>query len=206
MPAFGDELVQQDKHPAKTEQRQVSAQPFRERPVAAVQLQRRLPEAPVLARRQRWQWLSPEQRERLSVKNVADARNLIHLAPGADSPGDDWLKALLSKQLGSASCLQRGSDCVLLTPDLNSDGKRERLLCDLGGMPGGVICQLSAQNDQGKWMEAGMFNFYGANLQVVRQALRSGSLKISKQQWPDLDVGGSTARIVPVNCNSACAF
>lgn len=160
----------------------------------------------VLARRQRWQWMSPEQREKLSVKTVPDAHALIHPVPGAEQPDDAWLQALLSRRLNAGACLQRGSDCVLLTPDLDGDGQKERLLCDLGSVPGNVQCQLSARSSPGAWSQEGTYNFYGKNIDAVRQTLRSGSLQIKKQRWPDVQVQGETARIIQMECNSACTF
>lgn len=53
LPALGDELVEQDEHPAQTEQRQISGQPVGECRIGAIEPRRRLAEALALHRLKR---------------------------------------------------------------------------------------------------------------------------------------------------------
>src|SRR5580700_2491630 len=53
LPALGNELVEQDQHPAQAEQRQIGRQPGGKCRVAAIEPGRCLPEPPALLRRQR---------------------------------------------------------------------------------------------------------------------------------------------------------
>ncbi len=167
-------------------------------PVALAQARR------ILARRSRWMWMSEAQKKQVTVTTVAEARGLIQPAPGADAPDDAWLQALLAKRLQSSGCLERGSDCVLLTPDLRGDGQHENLLCNLGG-EGFVTCQLSVIDADGKWRQAGFVTLAGVNnnSQTMQEALRAGKLQIKWPRWPDIQAGGASGSIETIcDCDS----
>ncbi|MCE7902702.1 MAG: DUF4153 domain-containing protein [Gammaproteobacteria bacterium PRO9] len=153
----------------------------------------------VLARQQRWGLMSPEQRDRLNVKTAAGARALIQVAPGSEAPDDAWLQSLLARRREAQSCLHQGSDCILLTPDLDGDGQTERLLCDLDDTRDAVECRLWTLDPNDVWVQAGsVFLSSRSGDDPVQKALRSGSLEVRKQRWPDLEAGGAVGRIYPV--------
>lgn len=140
---------------------------------------------------------SPAAR-RLALKTPAALRTQVALAPGAQDPGDEWYQWLLA-DTGEA-CRLRGADCVLLTPDLRGDGRREALLCDLG-LRSLVTCRLSSRDTRGHWQRAGTFTLAGRGIdgtRAIQRALRQGKLEVTWPQWPDVEVAGTRARITPV--------
>ena len=146
-----------------------------------------------LKRQQRFGRSRNEQElRRTAVKSTAAARALIQPAVGASSPDEAWLQALIDGRLQAGECLQTDSDCVLLTPDLDGDGAPERLLCDLG-QPWGVQCQLHTQRESA-WTQAGQLQ-WPDTASVLAGPLRRGELRVRRQRWPELELGGRRARI-----------
>ncbi|HJU27407.1 MAG TPA: hypothetical protein VJ722_12070 [Rhodanobacteraceae bacterium] len=79
-------------------------------------------------------------------------RAQIALAPGAVAPDDAWYSMVLASRLAIATeCTMRGSDCVLLTPDLRGDGRHQALLCDVEAQAFVTVCQLFARDAQAQW-------------------------------------------------------
>ena len=157
-----------------------------------------------VARQTRQAWLTDAQQKRLAVTTVAALRAQIALAPGAKAPDDDWYEALLARHIEGNSCVLRGADCVLLTPDLRGDGQHENLLCNLDGN-GFVICQMSVRDSRGTWTSAAAVDLidHGRG-HAVEDALRAGKLGVKWQRWPDVEAGGVHASFVTTcDCDPA---
>jgi hypothetical protein len=137
-------------------------------------------------------WQSPESR-RWRVTDVAALRAQIAVAPGAEAPDDTWYQALVTGKLKDNGCLARGSDCVLLTPDLRGDGSRQNLLCNLGGR-GSATCQLSLRDARGAWQSVALATLADSDAShTVQDALRAGRLTTEWPSWPDIESGGAKA-------------
>lgn len=135
-------------------------------------------------------WKSDEELRRTAITRVDDARTLLHPATGAEPLDLAWLEALVAHRLDAGACLQRDADCVVLSPDLDGDGQRERLLCD-AGRPWGVTCQLHTRDLQG-WHDAASLHLPGDATKLGR-ALRAGQLTPRPRRWPDIEVAGERA-------------
>ncbi len=132
--------------------------------------------------------------------SVEQARERIARAPQVE--GDErWWQQIAARQLPSAGCLQSGSDCVLLEPDLDGDGVDDLLLCDLK-QHYSAECLIYAR-DSGGWMLSARLPFWGdtANSASVA-ALRQGRFETQRRRWPDLLIDGR--RMEPNPCENDC--
>lgn len=154
--------------------------------------------AHVVARQQRQTWLTNSQRKRLAVTTIAALRSQITLVPGAVAPDDAWYRMLLTSRFAIATgCSVRGADCVLLTPDLRSDGRHQVLLCNLGAQVY-VSCQLFARDAQAQWKPVETLTFPRAHPGAddpVRADLRAGQLQTEWPYWPDVKIAGVKANV-----------
>lgn len=118
-------------------------------------------------------------------------RAQLAIAPGAGPVDDDWLDALVSQRLATLNCTESGSDCVVLTPDMDGDGRSERLLCALAS--DSAQCQLSARV-AGQWQDIGAVPLHAIGGDVP-QALRQGRYRVVAPQWSDLEIDGERHRL-----------
>lgn len=180
-----------------------AAQALRTEPMIAHDPERLAALDRLLKRKQRYNvWRSEEELHRSAVRSTAAARALIRPAAGAMAPDETWLQALVDGHLQAGNCLQADSECVLLTPDLDGDGVREHLLCDLG-QTWGTPCRLHTLT-QGQWSTAGQLDWPGKTRQL-RDALRKGELQIRPRRWPDVEVAGQRGQVHVVEKTRATA-
>lgn len=118
-------------------------------------------------------------------------RAQLAIAPGAGPVDDDWLDALVSQRLATLNCTEPGSDCVVLTPDMDGDGRSERLLCALAS--DSAQCQLSARV-AGQWQDIGAVPLHAIGGDVP-QTLRQGRYRVVAPQWSDLEIDGERHRL-----------
>ncbi|WHZ18392.1 MAG: hypothetical protein OJF55_000541 [Rhodanobacteraceae bacterium] len=159
-----------------------------------------------VARQTKYEWLTEDQQNRLAVTTVAALHAQIAVAPGAQTPDDDWYEALLARRIEGNGCVLRGADCVLLTPDLRGDGQHENLLCNLPER-GFVTCLMSVRNSRGTWTSAATVTLIDRGSgHAVEDALRAGKLGVKWQRWPDVEAGGVRASFVSTcDCDPAAA-
>lgn len=143
----------------------------------------------MLKRSERWPTVMPAK-ESTAKLSLEQARPRFVAAPGADAVDDAWLQRVVDHQLSSMDCLDEGSDCVVLSPDLDRDGVNERLLCETRDM---VMCRLSAKI-AGQWSDVGNVEAWGYNENVVA-ALKQGKLTVKPRRWADLLIGDQTFSI-----------
>ena len=141
----------------------------------------------VLARTTRWNFGPPPEGVALDAEAL---RAHVEIASGSQDPGDDWWQAL-----GRDDC--RGdSPCIVVTPDLDGDGEREALLCQVD-WPGGGDCVLHVRGDDGAWTRAARTTLWGTGHESRRELLadlRAGRVAAVPRRWPDLRIGDGTPR------------
>ncbi|MGO1540260.1 MAG: DUF4153 domain-containing protein [Luteimonas sp.] len=147
----------------------------------------------VLARPGRWSSGPSAADEPLDVEGL---RAHVDIASGSVVPGDAWWEALAR----GGDC--RGdSPCILLTPDLDADGRHEVLLCQVN-WPSGGNCTLFARSDDGAWMHAARTILRASNQDNRRELLddlRAGRVTAVPRRWPDLRIGdGARHSLAPV--------
>ncbi|WP_221441769.1 DUF4153 domain-containing protein [Luteimonas sp. MC1825] len=151
----------------------------------------------VLARPSRWGGFEPGDDNR---KRDAEAlRADLQLAGSAVAPDDGWWQALAAGRLGAGDCLREGSDCILLTPDLDGDGTRETLLCvmreDMGG-----DCTHATPGADGAWRVTGSLGLWQqadggrAGRRQLRADLLAGRIAPQPRRWPDVRIGDGPVR------------
>ncbi|WP_428312016.1 DUF4153 domain-containing protein [Hydrocarboniphaga sp.] len=145
----------------------------------------------MLKRSERWPQASPAKESGLKL-SVEQARPRFVAAPGADAIDDAWLQRVVDHQLSSMGCLEAGSDCVSLSPDLDRDGSNERLLCEIGEV---IACRLSARI-AGQWSDVGNVEAWGSSPQV-EAALKQGKFTLKPQRWADLLIGDQRFSVQP---------
>lgn len=141
-----------------------------------------------LNRKGRWsRWRSDDDLRQTALASVDQLRGVIRVAPGVETPEPAFWQALLNGPLAYHECNQPDSRCVLLTPDLDGDGSKERLLCSLGDN-WGVPCRLYAMQN-GRWAIAGKTRF-SVESKDIEAALLQGRLETKRQRWAELEVNG----------------
>ncbi|HEY0334472.1 MAG TPA: DUF4153 domain-containing protein [Stenotrophomonas sp.] len=153
-----------------------------------------------LERTQRWgDARTAHERERDKLHDVALLQAQIKQVGGTAGPDAGWWQAIATGRLASGDCTIKGTECVLVSQDLDGDGKAELLLCenqnDLR-----IACDLHEQVDQ-VWREGGSvdFNLFDHDKRApMLAALRAGQVHASKQRWPSLRLGqGAPREVVP---------
>jgi len=142
--------------------------------------------AQAIAMQSRWAG-APALREQ-APRTAANALQRIARAPGIDPVEPAWLQAVLDRRLPAPDCLGEDARCVLTAPDLDRDGTREYLLCDIESY--GVSCTLYAL-DGGRWAAAAR-SYLGNGQRKAAEldaALRAGRIEPVPQRWPDLRIG-----------------
>ena len=143
----------------------------------------------VLARTRRWGVGASPASEPLDIDGL---RAHVDVASGSESPDDAWWQALAAR---GGDC--RGdSPCVLLTPDLDADGRHDVLLCQVD-WPSGGACILFTRTDAGAWTRAARTTLWGtghASRQELLDDLRSGRVSAVPRRWPDLRIGDGAQR------------
>jgi len=145
-----------------------------------------------LARTRRWgDYGNPHERERDRLRDVAQLRQLIVVAPGSGDIDAAWWQALSGGRVQGGNCTLRGADCVLLQRDLDGDGRGELLLCDIDAARM-ALCRLHVW-DQGQWRDAGQAGFFAggqrADWPAQLAALRQGRIELHARRWPDISLG-----------------
>lgn len=138
------------------------------------------------------------QQERWPSNSDREDEDRTLLRPGSvviqgPDPGAGWWQALASGGLDSGGCAAPGSDCVAIVRDLDGDGERDVLLCNLGGAHSS-LCDLHAQDD-GRWYDVAAVIWYGDRTRKLAGALRRGEVKVMPRRWPDLEVAGERTSI-----------
>ena len=127
--------------------------------------------------------------------NLTQAQERIRLAPGAVTPEEDFY-AFLVTQASMTPCLAPGSDCLLLSPDVDADGEADMLLCDLS-RGHWVRCELSTR-ENGEWRRVGQAEF-AASSRAGGDELREGRLNLEPpSRWWRLRLGAD-GPVVEIN-------
>lgn len=149
-----------------------------------------------LARKNRW---GVEAGARKKAGTIADVRANITLAPDTEPLDDAWLQALLdAKQPRPFNCFDGPGECVALGIDLDADGTRERLLCDLRD-ENLVDCDAWAL-DAGRWQSIGHAKWHTYRNKAggsIPQAIRDGKLEVKRRRWSDIIAAGESAPVNP---------
>lgn len=106
-----------------------------------------------------------------------------HLSPPGPKPG-------------FAECSGSQENCDAFIIDLDRDGREEVLISHLRGRT-----DLYAQNDDGSWSHAGLFQTFGC--EGLRDGLVSGKYKLGPSRWPSIEAGGD--RFVFTEIGPDCA-
>src|SRR5690606_22283976 len=121
-------------------------------------------------------------------------------ADGAILPDGTWWDALAVGAFGRDACAHAGDDCILLTPDLDGDGRADPLLCTLRAAHG-VNCVLTVRADDGPWSTAAILHLWPEDAmpdrqwrRALREDLKAGRLEAVPRRWPDLRIGGGRPR------------
>lgn len=147
----------------------------------------------VLARTGRWSAWPSATGEPLDMEGL---RAHVEIASGSVDPGDAWWEALAR----GGDC--RGdSPCILLTPDLDADGRQEVLLCQVN-WPSGGNCTLFARSEEGAWMHTARTILRASGPDSRRELLedlRAGRVVAVPRRWPDLRIGdGARHSLAPL--------
>lgn len=141
----------------------------------------------VLARTSRYGRETEETREARRLKSPAEVQAHISLAEGSAMPGDEWWSKLIADEPQGLDCLLPENECVVLTLNLDDDGRDEHLLCAIRSRTN-AHCRLYAF-ENGRWTDSGGAYFYADRKENdLRQALRAGRIEIHHRRWPDLSV------------------
>lgn len=142
----------------------------------------------VLARTRRWS-AGPHGGNGEAL-DAAGLRAHVEIAEDGADPGGEWWRALEREDC-------RGdSPCILLTPDLDADGRREALLCQVD-WPGGGTCRLFARGDDGAWTRVARMTLWQTgheSRQDLLADLRAGRVAAVPRRWPDLRIGEGNPR------------
>lgn len=133
-------------------------------------------------------WYSPADRREQAPRTAANALRRIARAPGVDPVEPVWLQAVLERKLSAPDCLREDARCVLMAPDLDRDGVREYLLCEIEEY--GSTCTLYAL-DGGRWGVAAR-SFIGTRergTEALEAAMRAGKVEAVPPRWPELRFG-----------------
>ncbi|KAB7771994.1 DUF4153 domain-containing protein [Xanthomonas maliensis] len=146
----------------------------------------------LLARTERWEAPpSSDALQKTRMTDPAELRKHLLLAVGSASPDASWWSALAAGKLDNDSCLQRDTECVVNSLDLDQDGNNEVLLCEVSS-PFGVLCTLYA-NDARGWSKVDSAHSYPRRSQgqeALRDAVRKGKFTLQPRRWPDIHVPG----------------
>jgi hypothetical protein len=148
-----------------------------------------------LARKQRW---GVDAQSHKKAATLAEARANVTLAPGTEPLDDAWLQALIDAQeTPPYNCVGGPGECIALSPDLDADGKSERLLCDLREEYN-VTCGVWTLGE-GRWQSVGNLRWqtYGDKNRPVREAIRVGKFEVNRRRWSDIVVAGDSASVSP---------
>jgi len=152
-----------------------------------------------LARMQRWgDFATARERERDLLRDEAQLRRQIAVAPGTGDIDATWWQAVLGERLKSGDCRLRGADCVVMQRDLDSDGRNEVLLCAIhaGRL---AVCQVHVLH-KGQWHDVGQASFYAVDKDKTwpaqEAALRQGRIALRPRRWPDLAIGDSEPQAI----------
>jgi hypothetical protein len=142
-------------------------------------------------------------------------RTRLKLATGAIAPDADYLRWVIARPEYSQAraCRSNGNACVLLSLDVDSDGDKEYLLCNLHDRKS-VQCELASRESTG-WRYAGPVSFYNYDNKAepdLRSALRAGQVDVVQPRWGRLHIAGLTPQPVedqqgeiPTDCQQSCA-
>lgn len=136
----------------------------------------------------------PEQAPAPPATTPAQLAARIRLATGAEAPGESWLAFLLEEEeSGEHRCQKADIECVLLTPDLDGDGRRERVLCPLsdGFVP---HCWVYSQQAPGLWVQVA--DFFPPQGDAANAAIRAGQLRTVPPRWPNLRLGADDTPLI----------
>lgn len=131
-----------------------------------------------------WEY-SQDDRIEAQAHTAEAALQHIKPAPGADPIDPAWLRAVVGKQLPTPDCLGADSDCVLLSPDLDGDGRNEYLLCNARQY--GATCHVYSLED-GLWNKVGR-TYLSDSADTVAAAMRAGRVKPMPRRWADVQFG-----------------
>lgn len=130
-----------------------------------------------------WDYLA--NRPDKSPKTLAAVRQHIKPAPGADTPDPAWLQIVLDGKLFTPDCLGEHAECLLLTPDLDRDGRNDYLLCNTNRY--GASCFVYAF-ENGAWIKIGS-SYLGDRFEAIQPALRKGDVRPVPRRWADYQFG-----------------
>ncbi|ALN61612.1 putative membrane protein [Lysobacter antibioticus] len=130
-------------------------------------------------------WVYDSEHPDKLPKTLTALRQRIKSAPGADAPDPTWLQVVLDRKLSTPDCLDEHSECLLLTPDLDRDGRNDYLLCSTQKYS--ARCFVYAL-EHGTWIKIGD-SHVGAEFDAIESALRKGDVRPVPRRWADYQFG-----------------
>ncbi len=147
-----------------------------------------------------------------NTDDIAMLRARLPLVKGSAQAPDSWWQGLQNKSVYSMQCLEPDTEneCVVVSRDVNNDGRDEVLLCRLTPR-GGPMCRLHALDAAGTWQAVGYYDL-GRDVRdreaaaKANRALREGQLQVQVPLWPALTLDGKTQSTMTPSELNAVAF
>ncbi|MFD0325880.1 DUF4153 domain-containing protein [Lysobacter gummosus] len=141
----------------------------------------------LLTMKNSWEYRQDDKRDQ-QARTAAEALRHIKPAAGVAAPDPLWLQALVSDKLPTPDCLNADSECVLMTPDLDSDGQADYLLCN--AKQWGPVCFVYAR-EEAVWSRIGRnsSSYLNTEASAVAPAMRANQLRVVPRRWADFQLG-----------------
>lgn len=136
----------------------------------------------------------PEEEEQESPKTLLDVRSHLVLLADTPMPDDEFLSRFLSPSMSwqEQMCWSAETRCAVYQLDLNADGLKEMLLIVQSGDSASAHVY-TRQN--GPWEYVAQYSMSSA---PWVKAILEQTLRVKRQGWPELDVGGTLMKPVQV--------